>query len=127
MEFVWIVALLAVAEYMTFGILAGNARMKHGVAAPATTGHPIFERYFRVQQNTLEQIVVLLPAMFGFATWVSPAGAALLGLVFIVGRVIYLRSYVADPAKRGAGFAVTALANVVLVLGGLIGAFVAWL
>lgn len=127
MDLVWIVALLAVAEYMVFGLLVGNARAKHGIAAPATTGHPVFERHFRVQQNTLEQLMIFLPGLFGFGIWVSPVIAAGLGLVFIVGRVLYLRGYVAAPERRGLGFLIGGLANVVLLLGGLIGAILAWL
>ena len=95
--------------------------------APATTGDPMLERYFRVQQNTLERMAAVLPAMWLFAFYVSPLGAAGIGLVFFVGRIVYLRGYVADPAKRGPGFGLGVLAEAVLLLGALGGAAMAWL
>jgi uncharacterized MAPEG superfamily protein len=125
MEYVAIVATLALAELVWFGVLAGQARSKYGVQAPAVTGHPIFERYFRVQQNTLEQIVPFLPALFLFGRYVSAPIAAALGAIWLVGRVVYLRAYVADPARRGLGFGLTAIPTLVLIVGALIGAIVA--
>jgi len=122
MDLVALVTLSVLVEYFAFGILVGRARMAHGVKAPATTGHPIFERYFRVHQNTGEQLWLLLPSLWLFARYVSEPFAAALGVVWIVGRVLYLRGYVADPEKRAAGFAVGALASLVLLLGALIGA-----
>ncbi len=122
MDFTAVVAALALLEYLAIGILTGQARGKYGVKAPAVSGHPIFERWFRVQQNTLEQLVVFLPALFLFASYVSPTWAGWLGLVFIVGRALYARSYVADPDSRTLGFALTFVPNVVLVIGALLGA-----
>lgn len=124
MELVTIVALLAVVEYTVFVFLCGRARGRHGIPAPATTGHPEFERYFRVQQNTIEQLVVFLPGIALFAYYVSAPVAAVLGLVFILGRALYAVAYVTDPARRGPGFLLTLLANLVLLFGGLIGALV---
>lgn len=122
MTFPSIVALLALIEYIAFSILCGQARGRYNVEAPATTGHPVFERWYRVQMNTLEQLIVFLPALFLFATFVSPRWAGLLGLVWIAGRAIYARSYVADPASRSLGFGLTAIPNLILVLGALLGA-----
>lgn len=116
---------LALVEYFVFSLLVGRARSQYGVAAPAMTGHPIFERYMRVHQNTLEQLVVFVPAMLLFGTYVSSSFAALLGLVWIVGRVVYLRGYVADPAKRSTGFALTVLPQLILLVGGIVGALLA--
>ena len=121
MELVALVTVLALIEYFSFGILVGRARVAHGVKAPATTGHPIFERYFRVQQNTAEQFWVFLPSLWLFSHYVHAPTAAALGVVWIIGRVIYLRAYVADPDKRTAGFAVGALASMVLLLGAGVG------
>jgi len=87
----------------------------------AVSGHPVFERYFRVHQNTLEQLVMFLPSIWLFGTYVNATWAALLGLVFVVGRVIYLIGYVRDPAKRELGFALSSLSVVVLLLGALWG------
>lgn len=115
---------LALIEFFIFGILVGGARVRYGVEAPAITGHPVFERYYRVHYNTMEQLLCLVPGMLLFAAYVSEAVAAGLGLLFIVGRVIYFRSYVEDPKKRGAGFGLSALPVMVLLAGGLIGAVV---
>jgi uncharacterized membrane protein YecN with MAPEG domain len=117
-----IVAALALVEYVVILMLTGQARGRFGVPAPATTGNPSFERYFRVQQNTIEQLVIFFPALYLFASFVSESWAALLGVVFILGRIVYFRGYVADPAKRGPGFMLSFLPNVILLLGGLIGA-----
>jgi glutathione S-transferase len=117
MEGVTVVILLALLQFAVFGMLVGRARGRYGVHAPATTGHEIFERYFRVQQNTLEQLVVFVPAAWLFATYVSPTWATILGAVYLVGRVLYLRGYVADPSKREIGFVLSALPVVVLLLG----------
>jgi uncharacterized MAPEG superfamily protein len=125
MTLVAIVAAIALAEYAVFMIQCGQARGRFGVAAPATAGHPVFERYFRVQQNTVEQLVIFLPALPIFAWFVDAHVAAGLGVVFIVGRALYARGYVADPAKRGPGFLLTIVANGILLIGGLVGALAA--
>jgi glutathione S-transferase len=113
---------LALVEYFTFGILVGRARGKFNVPAPATTGHPEFERTFRVHQNTLEQLVIFIPSMLTFAAFVSAPIACALGLVFIGGRALYYNGYVAEAGKRGTGFLIGALAQMALLLGSLIGA-----
>lgn len=125
MALVSVVIILALIEYLVFGALVGRARVKCGVPAPATTGHEVFERYFRVQQNTLEQLIVFVPAAWIFGSYVSPLWAAILGFVFILGRWLYFTGYVKDPNRRGAGFGLSFLPNAVLVLGGLAGAVVA--
>lgn len=122
MEWAALVACLALLEYLVFTFQAGQARGRFDVAAPATIGNPIFERYFRVQMNTIEQLVLFLPGLALFSWFVSPGWAAALGMVFVVGRALYARGYVQDPAKRGPGFGLTLLANLALVGGGLIGA-----
>lgn len=121
MKLVSLVAALALIEYTVFFLQAGKARGQYGVAAPATTGHPIFERYFRVQLNTVEQLVIFLPALFMCGYFANEVLAAALGLVFILGRALYARGYVLDPAKRGPGFALTIASNCLLLLGGIIG------
>jgi uncharacterized membrane protein YecN with MAPEG domain len=121
MEYVALVILLALVEYAAFGGLVGWARGKYRVDAPAVSGHPVFERYFRVHQNTLEQLVMFVPAIWLFGTYVDATWAALLGLVFVVARVLYLLGYVKDPAKREIGFALSSLSVVVLLLGALWG------
>ena len=122
MELVTIVIALALIEYTVFGMLVGKARGKYGIDAPAISGDPIFERYYRVQQNTLEVLVLFIPGMWMFGYYVSANVAAGLGLIFIVGRFLYLRSYVADPKSRSIGFALSFIPAQILIIGGLIGA-----
>jgi len=105
-----------------FLMQVGRARDKYGVLAPATTGNEIFERYFRVQQNTLEQLILFLPGLYLFAHYLNPLWAAGLGLIYLIGRQIYSASYVKDPKTRSAGFGLTFLPTLVLIVGGLIGA-----
>jgi glutathione S-transferase len=115
-----LVTLLALFVYVWTLARAGQARGKFGVEAPATTGHPEFERHFRVQANTLEGIVIFLPALWVFAIFSSQdLIAAGLGLVWIVGRVVYALGYAKEPKARSAGFGIQALACVALLLGGL--------
>jgi uncharacterized membrane protein YecN with MAPEG domain len=122
MVWVDIVGLLAVLQLFVFGILVGRARGLYGVKAPATTGHAIFERYYRVQMNTVEMLIVFLPALWLAAKYWSPRWAAILGAVYFVGRVVYLLEYVKDPDKRSPGFGLSALPTMVLLVAALIGA-----
>jgi uncharacterized membrane protein YecN with MAPEG domain len=126
MEPIAIVTALALLEYFAFGIEVARARSRAGIEAPATVGDEIFERHFRVQQNTVEQLVLFLPALWLFGYYVSPLWGAGLGLVFIVGRFLYARGYVSQPSRRGTGFAVGEVAQGLLLLGGLIGAVLSW-
>ena len=120
MDYVIIVVVLALIQYLGFGIMVGRARGKYNVPAPASSGDPIFERYWRVHQNTLEQIVLFLPAIFLYSHLGNPLIAAGLGVVYLIGRMLYLRSYVADPKSRGAGFALTALPSMFMLLASLV-------
>ena len=122
MIWVDIVGLLAVAQLFVFGVLVGRARGKYGVAAPATTGHPIFERYYRVQMNTVESLLVFLPGLWLAAKYWSPGYSAILGVVYLLGRVIYLNAYVNDPKRRALGFSLSMLPAMVLVVAALVGA-----
>ncbi len=120
MDLVTVVLSLALVEYIVFAVLVGRARGQYGVKAPAVTGHEMFERYYRVQMNTLELLVVFVPAILTFAHYVSARWAAGLGAVYVVGRVIYLMSYVKNPASRGAGFGLSMLPIMVMVIGTLL-------
>lgn len=122
MEVTAIIIGLALIEYMVISYRVGAARGRYGVDAPATTGNEIFERHYRVQHNTIEQLVIFLPSIWICTQYTSAQLAWVLGIAFIVGRAIYAVSYVADPAKRATGFLITYIANTVLVLGGLFGA-----
>ena len=122
MNYVHIVAVLAILQFFLFGALVGRARKQYAVKAPATSGHELFERAFRVQMNTLEQLVAFLPALLIAAVyWPNPIIAGI-GAVYLVGRFIYRQQYVTDPAKRAAGFLLTVLPTFMLLGGCLIGA-----
>jgi glutathione S-transferase len=122
MVWVDIVALLAVVQLFVFGSMVGWARGKYGVAAPATAGHPIFERYYRVQMNTVECLLVFLPGLWLAAKYWSPRYAAILGAIYLVGRTLYYFSYISDPKKRSAGFSLSMVPVMVLVVAALVGA-----
>ncbi len=116
-----LVLCLAVIVFIATALKVGSARVKYGIKAPATTGHPDFERVFRVQQNTLEQLVAFIPGLLLFAQYVSPNWAAGIGMVWIIGRIWFALSYYAAAEKRGPGFMLTFLALVVLLGGAVIG------
>lgn len=122
MALVTLVAMLALAEYLFFTIQVGRARGRTGVQAPAVSGVEEFERYFRVQQNTVEQLVIFLPALFAAGWFASSMFATIVGVAFIVGRGLYYMNYTQDPDKRGVGMIITFGANVALLLGAFVGA-----
>ena len=122
MQAVAIVTILALAQYILFAIQVGSMRGKHGIQAPAVSGHPEFERMFRVQQNTMEQLVAFIPALWLYAYLVNPFWGAGIGLVFIIGRFLYRAEYLKDPASRGPGFSLTFFPTAVLLVWSLIDA-----
>jgi glutathione S-transferase len=122
MAYVDIVTALAILQFLWLAIRVGSARDKYGVKAPAITGNEMFERHFRVQQNTLEQLIMFLPGLYLFSHYFNPLYAAGLGVLFLIGRTLYAFGYVKDPGKRSAGFLTGFLPTVVLMGGGLIGA-----
>lgn len=121
-----LVTLTAIAVYLWTFVMAGRARGKYSVKAPAITGPEPFERAVRVQTNTLEQIVPFLPALWICAAF-FPMPAAIIGAAWVVGRIIYGFAYYADPAKRGPGFTIAIIATILLWLGGFWGIVMAWL
>jgi hypothetical protein len=122
MNLVHLVMMLALLEFLGFGWAVGRARDRYNVPAPATSGNEQFERYFRVQMNTLEQLIIFLPSLLVFAHYFDPRVAAGLGALFIVGRYLYFSAYVRDPKKRGTGFLISSVPNMILMLGALVGA-----
>lgn len=121
MEYTALVILAALAQYLFFSVRVGMARGKYGIEAPATRGDEAWERLFRVQMNTLEQLIVFLPALVLFSLYVSDSWAVLPGLVFLAGRQLYAHEYVSNPRSRGPGMGMTFLANAVLMAGALAG------
>jgi len=119
---VFLVMLIALVEYFGFAAAVGRARHRFGVKAPSTSGNPDFERYYRVQMNTLEVLIIFIPALWSFAILIDPMWAALLGAVFIVGRLIFFVGYVKAAEKRSRGFALSSVPMLALLIGGLFGA-----
>ena len=122
MEATVIVTFLVLAQFVLFGVQVGAMRGKHGVKAPATTGHEEFERMNRVHINTMEQLVVFLPALWIHAQYANPLWGALLGGVFILGRFLYRAEYLKDPGSRSPGFTMTIVASMVLLIWALVAA-----
>ena len=118
-HFTALVTLLAILVYFYSSILVSQARRKFGVKIPATSGNPDFERVFRAQMNTLEWLPIFLPALWLFAIYISDDIAAALGLVWVIGRILYILGYAQAAANRGMGFAIQALAGIVLWAGAL--------
>lgn len=115
-----LVTILALIIYLWTGLNVGRARGKYGVVAPATSGPEEFNRVFRVQQNTLEQLVLFLPVLWLAHLTIDAIWVPAVGAVWIVGRVLYAFLYVRDPAKRGTGFMLTFLPTIILLLTALI-------
>ena len=99
----------------------GKARGKYGIQAPATSGHPAFDRAFRVQMNTLESVVAFLPALWLFAAYVSAVWSAVFGAIWLVGRVWYAIANQRDAATRGKPFVIASAAFMVLAVGAALG------
>jgi glutathione S-transferase len=123
------VSILAVLFCLYSSMFVGLMRSRHGVKAPAVTGAPEFERAYRVQMNTLEQFILFLPLL-----WIAtalPVGSAFLppacGSIWVIGRIIYMRGYLADPARRSLGFNIGAAAVLGLLVLAVVGLVSVWL
>lgn len=118
-----VVTILCIVVYFVMGMRVGRMRVKHAIHAPAMSGHPEFDRAFRVQMNTLEHLPVILPLLwltvFFFAPF--PMAAPALGLVWVLGRILYMDGYMKAPEKRGPGFGIAAVAELLLLVLALFG------
>jgi len=121
MDLAYLAILLMILEYALFATLVSIARSRYKVPAPAITGNPDFERYFRVQQNTLEQLIGVIPALWIMALTLSPLWAALLGFLFIASRAYYAYGYYRSAGGRHYGFLIGSWATGALILGALFG------
>jgi len=121
MQYIHLVAIIAVLQFFFFGAMTGRARRNSGLKAPAITGHEGFERMYRVQMNTLETLVAFLPSLFIAAIYWSPVLVSSLGVVYIVGRFIYWRAYVSSPDKRALGFMLSILPTFILIALAIVG------
>ncbi len=122
MHYVEIITALVVVQYLFFIFLVGRARGRYGVKAPAVTGHEGFERMYRVQMNTQELMVALVPSLLIAARFWPAEWVAAIGAVYLIGRFIYWRAYVGNPSSRGLGFGLSMLPVLALLLMALAGA-----
>lgn len=116
-----LVTIAAILYTFVLGGRVGALRGKTGVAAPATTGDPIFERAFRVHMNTTEQLVVFLPVLWLSVQVIGDAWTGLIGTIWLAGRVLYTASYMKDPTRRGPGMLITLSATLVLIVVTIVG------
>ena len=123
-----LVTILAIVLYFYTSVNVGRMRVRHSVHAPATAGHPEFERAFRVQMNMLERLPIFIPLLWLATLYFSPLplAAPALGVVWIIGRALYSEAYMRSPEKRGPGFGIAAVAEILLLLMALIGVVMAW-
>jgi glutathione S-transferase len=125
MNLVNLVIALALLQFFIFCMAVGKARATYKIEAPATTGNEVFERYFRVQMNTLEMLIIFVPAILMFARYVNAYWAAGLGVVYLIGRTLYFRGYVKAPAKRSMGYLFSGGPTIILLVGAIIGVLIA--
>ena len=121
MLWIALVILLAVAEFLAFGFLVGGARARYKIHAPATSGHPVFDRTFRVHYNTLELLVVFIPAIWFFGMYLNPRWGAIIGAVFVASRVVYAIGYIKSAEGRSLGAMISFISVAVLLAGALYG------
>lgn len=124
MIYVTLVTSIMLIQLFVFDIKSGMARDKGGVKAPATTGDVTYEKRNRIHLNTIELLVIAIPSMWIFANYVHALTAAGLGIVYVIGRVIFSQAYMADPDKRGTGFMISMLPVITMMFGGFIGVIV---
>jgi len=115
--YVAIVTVLALLTYAWMGTRVSAARRKTGIRAPAVTGDPLLERTIRAHYNTLEWLPIFLPALWLFAIYWNSTAAAVLGVIWIVARIVYFLGYTAEASKRSTGFLMQTLTTAVLLLG----------
>ncbi|MEB3283443.1 MAG: MAPEG family protein [Lyngbya sp.] len=116
-----LVTAIALLVYLVLTINVGRARAKYKIMPPQMSGDPNFERVVRVQQNTLEQLVLFLPALWLFSEFISPIWGASIGAVWIVGRIVFAWGYYQAAEKRTLGFAIGSLTVLTLLGGALVG------
>ena len=121
MQYIELVIIFSVLQFLFFGAMAGKARIRFGVKAPAVIGHEGFERAYRVQMNTLEMLILFIPAIAIAGKYWPAAFIAGIGAVYLIGRFVYWRAYITAPAKRAIGFMLSMFPIVVLILLSLIG------
>lgn len=122
-----LITISALILYFIVTINVGRARFKYKVSPPQMTGNPDFERVVRVQQNTLEQMILFLPSLWLFSQFISPIWAAGIGAVWIIGRILFAWGYYQAAEKRAVGFGISTLAILALLGGSFTGIIMALL
>src|SRR5215468_11034775 len=116
-HFTALVTCLSILFYFLTCARVARARVAYGVRLPAISGHPDFERVFRVQMNTLEWLPIFLPSLWLFAIYIGDAIAAAIGAVWVIGRIVYMVGYTRSVPGRGPGFGIQAFASIALWVG----------
>jgi len=119
MELIAVITALILVQTLFFGFEVGKARGKYNIKAPAVSGNEQFERYYRVHQNTLEQIVIFLPSFWLFGYFVNTSIASGLGFLFVVGRFVFRSAYLKDPSSREIGFLLSFLPIAACLIGSI--------
>ncbi|MBT8556375.1 MAPEG family protein [Polynucleobacter paneuropaeus] len=121
------ITLLTVALLYAVTFNVGRARGKYQIKAPAVLGHEMFERAYRIQLNTIENVLMFLPALWLYAIFIGDKGAGDSGMIWLLGRIWYAIAYQNNPAKRGYGFLISLLVIAGLWLGAAYGIYGAYL
>lgn len=121
MNYVYLIITLALCQYIFFAASVGKARGTYGIKAPATSGNEYFERYYRVQMNTLELLISFIPSILIASIFWSPKIIAAIGLIFFIGRIVYFKNYIQDPDKRSMGFILSISPIFIFLLASLLG------
>ncbi len=115
-----LITVLALIVYFVITVNVSRTRVKFKIPGPQISGNPYFERALRIQQNTLEQLMLFLPALWLFSSLLSPAWANGIGIVWIISRIVYAVRYYQAAEKRTLSFAISALMILILLLGSLV-------
>lgn len=116
-----LITVVSLFIYFVVIINVGRARAQYKIMPPQMTGEPNFERVLRVQQNTVEQIILFLPSLWLFSLFISPLWGAGIGTVWVVGRILFAWGYYQAAEKRILGFGISYLASIILLIGALVG------
>lgn len=116
-----LITLLTVLLMFVTSVIVGKARVKYEIMAPATSGHEMFDRAYRVQMNTLEAAAMMLPSLWVYAIFNGETGAFAMGVIWLLGRAWYAQSYLTNPVRRGPGFGIAFVALAGLWFGALVG------
>jgi len=114
--------LLAILVTFGLGSRVAYLRGKHKVDAPATVGHPGFERGFRAHANTVENLILFIPLLWIATLYYGGQIPFWIGLIWVVSRVVYAFGYAQQNAQmRGPGAGIGFLSLLGLVVLAVIG------